>query len=177
MKDSQLSSLLTPILEQFDLELEDLSVTPAGKRRLLRVTVDGDGPAGRGPSLDDIAEATKAISVALDSSTAVGNSPYTLEVSSRGVSRPLVEPRHWRRNAGRLVQANLTDGSVVVGRVTGSDGDGVTLDVDGSERRIGYAEIGKAIVQVEFTKPKRDGDEDGADGDVDGADDVDEEEV
>ena len=83
MRDSQLTSLLTPIVEQFGLELEDVTVAPAGKRRLLRVTVDGDGPKGRGPSLDDIAEATKAISVALDGSSAVGNSPYTLEVSSR----------------------------------------------------------------------------------------------
>lgn len=174
MKDSQLSSLLTPILEQFALELEDITVTPAGKRRLLRVTVDGDGPKGRGPSLDDIAEATKAISVALDSSTAVGNSPYTLEVSSRGISRPLVEPRHWRRNAGRLVQVNLSDGSVVVGRIAGSDDDGVSLDVDGSERRIAYAEIGKAVVQVEFTKHKSDPDEDSVDDDVD--DDADDEE-
>lgn len=84
MKDSQLVTLLTPVVEQFGLELEDVTVTPAGKRRLLRVTVDGDGPRGRGPSLDDIAEATKAISVALDDSAVVGNSPYTLEVSSRG---------------------------------------------------------------------------------------------
>lgn len=176
MKDSQLSSLLTPILEQFDLELEDVAVTPAGKRRLLRVTVDGDGPRGRGPSLDDIAEATKAISVALDSSTAVGNSPYTLEVSSRGISRPLVEPRHWRRSAGRLVQAKLVDGSVVTGRIGGSDDDGVSLEIDGSERRLGYAEIGKAVVQVEFTRPKGDADQGDVDEDVDNAHD-DEEEV
>ena len=62
---------------------------PAGKRRLLRVVVDGDGPDGRGPLLDDIAEASKALSAALDTSDAVGTAAYTLEVSSRGVSRPL----------------------------------------------------------------------------------------
>ena len=59
MKDNQLSSLLTPILEHFGLELEEIDVMPAGKRRLLRVVVDGDGPDGRGPLLDDIAEATQ----------------------------------------------------------------------------------------------------------------------
>lgn len=153
MKDSQLSSLLTPILEQFGLELEDLTVTPAGKRRLLRVTVDGDGPKGRGPSLDDIAEATKAISVALDGSSVVGNSPYTLEVSSRGISRPLTAPRHFRRNTGRLLQANLSDGSTLIGRITAADECGVELDVDGSTRRLAYDEIGKAVVQVEFNRP------------------------
>jgi ribosome maturation factor RimP len=153
MKDSQLSSLLTPILEQFGLELEEIDVLPAGKRRLLRVVVDGDGPSGRGPLLDDIAEATKAISTALDSSTAVGNSPYTLEVSSRGISRPLSAPRHWRRNRDRLVTANLTDGSSVTGRITASDDAGVDLDVEGSQRRIAYGDVAKAIVQLEFNRP------------------------
>ncbi|MFT4164273.1 MAG: ribosome maturation factor RimP [Microlunatus sp.] len=159
MKDSQLNSLLTPILAQFALELEEVDVLPAGKRRLLRIVVDGDGPTGRGPLLDDIAEATKAISAALDSSDAVGNSPYTLEVSSRGVSRPLVAPRHWRRNAGRLVQVNLHDGTVVFGRIVASDDDGVDLDVDGTPRRLGYGEVANAIVQVEFNRPTTELDE------------------
>ena len=153
MKDSQLSSLLAPVLTRFGLELEEIDVLPAGKRRLLRVVVDGDGPAGHGPLLDDIAEATKAISTALDGSTAAGNSPYTLEVSSRGISRPLTAPRHWRRNTGRLVKVNLADGSVVTGRIVASDEDGVDLAVDGAARRIGYPEVGKAIVQVEFNRP------------------------
>ena len=83
------AGVLTPILAQFGLELEAVEVIPAGKRRLLRVVVDGDGPEGRGPLLDDIAEASKAISAALDTSDAVGSAAYTLEVSSRGISRPL----------------------------------------------------------------------------------------
>ena len=49
MKDSQIVGVLTPILDQFGLELEAVEVIPAGKRRLLRVVVDGDGPDGRGP--------------------------------------------------------------------------------------------------------------------------------
>ena len=159
MKDSQLSSLLTPILAQFSLELEEVDVLPAGKRRLLRIVVDGDGPTGRGPLLDDIAEATKAISAALDSSSYAGNSPYTLEVSSRGVSRPLVAPRHWRRNVGRLVQVNLNDGAVLTGRIVASDDDGVDLEVDGSSRRIGYGEVAKAVVQVEFNRSQPELDE------------------
>ena len=62
MRDSQIASLLAPVLTPFGLELETVEVVPAGKRRLLRVVVDGDGPEGRGPLLDDIAAATKAIS-------------------------------------------------------------------------------------------------------------------
>ena len=78
---------------------------PAGKRRVVRIFLDGDGPQGRGPSLDEIADATRAISRELDDAPAMGSRPWTLEVSSRGVSRPLTEAKHYRRNTGRLISA------------------------------------------------------------------------
>ncbi|WP_432558044.1 ribosome maturation factor RimP [Granulicoccus sp. GXG6511] len=163
MKDGQLTSLLTPLLAQFALELDSLDSVPAGRRRLLRIVVDGDGPEGRGPSLDDISEATKAISVALDEADFLGQQPYTLEVSSRGISRPLTEPKHWRRNAGRLVKANLVEGGEVTGRVLTSTEEVVTLEVvtdpkkqTTTERDLPLAEIAKALVQVEFVSAKKD---------------------
>jgi ribosome maturation factor RimP len=153
MRDSQIASLLAPVLTPFGLELETVEVVPAGKRRLLRVVVDGDGPDGRGPLLDDIAEATKAISTVLDDAPETGSAPYTLEVSSRGISRPLEQPRHWRRNRGRLVAVQTTDGEALVGRVLSSTEDSVVLDLDGAQRRLAFDDVGKALVQVEFNRP------------------------
>jgi ribosome maturation factor RimP len=153
MRDSQIASLLTPVLSQFGLELETVEVVPAGKRRLLRVVVDGDGPEGTGPALDDIADATKAISAALDGSPAAGTAPYTLEVSSRGISRPLTSDRHWKRNRGRLVAVTLSSGEQLSGRVLRSNDDSVVLDVGGAERELSLAEVAKALVQVEFNRP------------------------
>jgi ribosome maturation factor RimP len=155
-----LEPLLTPVLAAHGLELDALEVIPAGKRRVLRVVVDGDGPAGRGPDLDDIAEATKAVSLALDGSDAMGNHPYTLEVTSRGVGRPLEQPRHWRRNRGRLVTVSLAAGDPCTGRIVSPDDDGVTLDVDGTQRWLAYAEIRRALVEVEFNRPAPSGEED-----------------
>ena len=152
MKESQIADTLSPILAQFDLELDALEVLPAGKRRLLRVVVDGDGPDGHGPLLDDIAEASKALSAALDASDAVGTAAYTLEVSSRGVTRPLTLPRHWRRNRGRLVAVLTSDGDRLLGRIVSADEDGIRLNVDGSEREFGYAEVARAQVQVELAR-------------------------
>ena len=100
MKESQLTGVLTPILVQFELELEALEVLPTGKRRLLRVVVDGDGPDGRGPLLDESPRPQGPVG-GPGRSDAVGAAAYTLEVSSRGVSRPLELPQHWRRNVGR----------------------------------------------------------------------------
>ena len=110
MNSTQLTDLLTPVVAGCDLELEAVEIVPAGKRRLVRVTVDGDGPKGTGPTMDEIANATQAISTALDESDVTGSAPYTLEVSTRGVRRPLERAAHWRRNRGRLVAVSLTLG-------------------------------------------------------------------
>ena len=115
---------------------------------MLRVAVDKDG----GVTLDDIAEATRAVSEELDGADLMGEQAYTLEVTSRGVDRPLSEPRHWRRNHDRLVRASLTDGTQVTGRVGESDATGVTLDIDGAARRLEYPTITKALVQIEFNR-------------------------
>lgn len=154
MKDAQISALLTPVLARFGLELDALEILPAGKRRLLRVVVDGDGPRGRGPLLDDIAEASKALSAALDDSTAVGQAAYTLEVSSRGVGRPLEQPRHWRRQRSRLVAVTGHDGERLTGRIVSAGPESAVLDVDGTERTVSYDEVAKALVQVELNRPK-----------------------
>ena len=152
MKESQIADTLSPVLAQFDLELDAIEVLPAGKRRLLRVVVDGDGPDGHGPLLDDIAAASKALSAALDASDAVGAAAYTLEVSSRGVARPLTLPRHFRRNRGRLVAMVTSAGDRLTGRIVSADEDGVRLEVEGTERQLGYADVAKAQVQVELRK-------------------------
>ena len=152
MKQPEIVELLTPILAQFDLELEAVEIIPAGKRRLLRIVVDGDGPEGVGPLLDDIASASHAISVALDESPATGAQAYTLEVSSRGVGRPLELARHWRRNLPRLVEVSTSTGDKLTGRIISVTEDTVLLDVDGRERELARTEISKALVQVELNR-------------------------
>jgi ribosome maturation factor RimP len=160
MNVEQVADLLGPILSRFALELEAVEIIPAGRRRLLRVVVDGDGPEGRGPLLDDLAEASKALSAALDSSSVAGNSPYTLEVSSRGVSRPLQQPRHWRRNLGRLVAVTTSAGERYTGRIIASSEETAVLEIDGQRREVALADVAKALVQVELNRPVADAAED-----------------
>jgi ribosome maturation factor RimP len=146
------SAVLTGPLQALSLDVEAVEITPAGNRRVLRVAVDKDG----GLTLDDVAAATKAVDAALEASDAMGAGPYTLEVTSRGVDRPLTLPRHWRRNADRLVKVTLTDGTVVTGRIVASDEEKATLDVDGAPREVPYAEVKKALVQIEFNRKAAD---------------------
>ncbi len=145
----RIAAALRDRLGALGLDLEAVELTPAGKRRVLRVAVDRDG----GVTLDDIAAATRAVSDLLDDSDLMGEAAYTLEVTSRGVDRPLTEPRHWRRNRDRLVKVSLRDGSQVTGRVGDSDDSGVTLDLSGSPRRLAYDDVSRALVQIEFNRP------------------------
>lgn len=159
MDATQLGTLVTPAAATHGLELDRLEVQSAGKRSIVRIFLDGDGPGGRGPSLDQIADATRSISAALDDADVTKGRPYTLEVSSRGVGRPLTEAKHFRRNIGRLVRLDGPDGEVT-GRIVAQEGESVELDVDGTRRAIELGQVGKALVQVELNRPVAGEDED-----------------
>ena len=149
---ARLSELVRPEVAAVGYDLEDLTVTAAGKRSVVRVVVDKDG----GVTLDDVADVSRTISEVLDrvddSEPGLFGTNYVLEVSSPGVDRPLTEPRHWRRNVGRLVTAVRREGEPVTGRVVGADETGVTVDVDGDEQQLAFAELTRGTVQVEFAR-------------------------
>ncbi len=152
------------------LVVEDLAVTPAGKRRLVRIWLDrdlsalepGDESSLIAPlSLDEVADATRVISAALDDSDALGEAPYVLEVGSAGVDRPLTEPRHFRRNVSRLVEIRRREdsgGAVLTGRLVAAGPTGVTVLVAATKNdpetttAVAYADIVRAQVQVEFAR-------------------------
>jgi ribosome maturation factor RimP len=147
----RLAEVLTAPLAASGLDVEAVELSQAGKRRMLRVAVDKDG----GVTLDDIADATRQVSRLLDEpdgAEVMGQQPYVLEVTSPGTDRPLVAPRHWRRNQGRLVTAALADGRSLTGRITGSDDSAAVLDVDGTRHEVAYTEVRKAKVQIEFRR-------------------------
>ena len=140
----RLERLLTPVVSEAGLDLESVEVTPAGRRRVLRVVVDRDG----GIDLDGVAEVSHVVSEALDTSDVMGGQPYVLEVTSPGTDRPLTEPRHWRRAVGRLVRVELTDGTSRTARVLGADED--AADLEGGPVR--YSEVRRARIEVEFSR-------------------------
>jgi ribosome maturation factor RimP len=145
--------LLAPVVEARGLDLEDVVVTPAGKRRLLRVVVDQDG----GTSLDTVAAVSTAVAAALDDSDAMGATPYVLEVTSPGVDRPLTLPRHWRRNRTRLVTVATAESTSLAGRLVEVDDDGIGVESDGVLTRLAWDRVASGRVQVEFNRPKTDG--------------------
>jgi ribosome maturation factor RimP len=142
-----LLDLLGPAVREAGCDLEDVSVSSAGRRSLVRVTVDADG----GIDLDAVALVSRVVSDLLDAEgDHLLRGAYVLEVSSPGVDRPLTEPRHWRRATGRLVTVEVA-GKPVTGRVQRVTDADVTLDVDGTARTVGFPDLGRGRVQVEFS--------------------------
>jgi ribosome maturation factor RimP len=146
--DALLDVLAAP-LESRGLDLEGVEVSSAGRRRLVRVLVDKDG----GVTLDEIADATTVVSDELDEHDDVmGDAPYTLEVTSPGVDRPLTLPRHWARNVDRLVKVKPVDGAPYTGRILSAAADAAQVDVGGAHRQVRYDQVASAKVEVEFNR-------------------------
>jgi len=178
---ARLSGWIEPVVASAGYDLEDLVVTPAGRRSVVRVVVDRD----EGVTLDDIADVSRAVSEVLDANDeGMGRTPYVLEVTSPGVDRPLTDPRHWRRNTGRLVTVAVGPAAAteqVTGRVTAVGDAGVDLAVEApgklgakkrppTARHVPWAELGQGRVQVEFGRAETSDDvdevPDGADDDI-----------
>lgn len=185
----QVAALVGPVAAAHGLILDRLEVTAAGKRRLVRVTLDSvpaPGPDGwvttpTSPlALDDLADVSREIDRTLDDAPALGSGPYVLEVSSPGVGRPLDQPRHYQRNVGRLLVARTASGEVT-GRILRAGAAEVVLaltDAAGAvtETTLPYAAITRAHVEVEFASAPSGDDEvdmdevDIDEGDMDEAD-------
>ncbi len=148
---ARLRSLVEPVVTDEGLDLEEITVTRAGRRYLVRITVDEDG----GINHDELSDVSRAISATLDEAEQRAGDftpgSYTLELSSPGIDRPLTLPRHWHRNQGRLVVVRV-GGRQVTGRVVAVSADGVGLDVGGERVEATFTELGPGRVQVEFTR-------------------------
>jgi ribosome maturation factor RimP len=150
---AELATRLEPFVAEavgtLGFDLESLDVQFAGRRRLVKIVVDAED----GVELDLLAEVSRVVGAALDAREELLNGPYTLEVTSPGVDRPLTLPRHWRRARLRLVKVREQDGAEFTGRVGDADDSGVVLLVGGELRRVEYRRVAKAAVEIEFKQP------------------------
>ncbi len=155
LKD-QISELITPALHQAGYFLEDVNIVSPGQHRIVTVIVDGES----GLNLDQVTVASKLVSELLDEAPFMGETPFTLEVTSPGIDRPLTLPRHFAKNVDRLLKVTKNDGIVVTGRIRSNTEIDVTLEVaekkEVKEVTVALADIKRATVEIEFNR--KDGD-------------------
>ena len=141
-KKEDISAAITPALEALGFYLEDVTIISAGRRSMLTVIVDGDTHL----TLDQVTSATKAIGEIVESIESLGETPFTLEVTSPGLDRPLTKVRHWQKNINRLVKVVLLDGLEIKGRIKDVNEVSATID----EKNISYSDIKRATLEIEF---------------------------
>lgn len=160
---ARLKQLLTPTVELAGLYLEDVKVVLVGAHRTVSIVVDLPETEQGGVGLDAISEVSRALSEAMDADPHDDGAPYDLEISSPGATRPLTEPRHWRRALGRMVKVNATDRENLRGRILEVGDDAVTLRPElpvkkgvkakqGEPERIPFSSIRKGVVEIEFAR-------------------------
>jgi len=146
LKD-QIFELVAPLVDKAGLVLEDVQVQTPGKNRFVTIMVDSE----TGLNLDQVTDISRLVGEAMDLAPFMGETPYTLEVTTPGVDRPLTAPRHFRKNVDRLVKITKNDGTQVKGRISSADENLVTLD----NASINYSEIKRAIIEIEFNRKER----------------------
>jgi ribosome maturation factor RimP len=140
--NEEISAAIRPIIEATGNYLEELTITSAGKVKILTVIVDSDAHL----NLDQVTAVTKEISLVIEELPALGDTAFTLEVTSPGLDRPLTKPRHWRKNPDRLVKITMTSGQVIEGRIGAATETSVLVD----ENTVSFEDIKRAVLEIEF---------------------------
>lgn len=140
--------LVTPVVEAAQVELYDVELDGG----VLRILLDRPG----GIDIGEIGRLTREISHLLDEADPIAG-PFTLEVSSPGLERPLRTPTHFARAVGELVNLKLKPGAGTDRRlratVVAADEDGITVTPagsDGDTRRVAYGDISRARTVFEW---------------------------
>jgi ribosome maturation factor RimP len=142
--NEDISNAIRPIIEAGGNYLEEIKVVSAGKRKSITVIVDSDSYL----NLDQVTLITKSISEVIEGIKSLGDSPFTLEVTSPGIDRPLTLPRHWKKNVGKLVEITLNSGDALSGRIESADDVGAVLDTGSTK----FSDVKKAQLKIEFKK-------------------------
>lgn len=148
----ELIALLEPRAIEHGLELVTVEVLGSGHRTLVRVYLDRPG----GIDIETIAGANGWISDALDTVSALSG-PYTLEVSSPGLDRPLRTRADYERFAGRRATVHtrvpVEGRSRFSGELRGLEGDEVVVATDDREYRVPLDSIDRARLKADVDEP------------------------
>ena len=147
-----ITELIEPAVTEAGFYLEEVQNTSAGSHRIITCIVDGQSPL----NLDQVTVVSRLISELLDTAAFMDETPFTLEVTSPGVDRPLTLPRHWTKNLTRLVKVTLQDGTVTIGRLTEFNESTATLveNIKGriKTHQVNFTDIKRAVVEIEFNR-------------------------
>ncbi|WIM66836.1 ribosome maturation factor RimP [Corynebacterium breve] len=158
----ELQTLITPVASQYNMDVERIKITKAGKKSVVAIALDSDSR----PTLDELEEVSNEISALFDEHEERGElnfgAGYSLEVTTPGIDHPLTLPRHWRRNRGRLVTLTDDNGNKTQWRIGALSDDEQEVALishepkGGKNLRVDSVRVSdsvRAVVEIEFSNP------------------------
>jgi len=150
-KTADIERLIAPTLESMGYGVVRVHLS-GGQRPTLQVMMERLD--GRGISLDDCAEVSRALSALLDVEDPIAGA-YALEVSSPGIDRPLTRPADFERFAGREATVEtrvpISGRRRFRGRLVGIDGDRVRIATAAGESEVPLGDIQRAKLALSET--------------------------
>jgi len=143
--------LAARVADELGYELVEVNLLGRGKRTLLRAFIDKE----EGITLNDCEVFSRSLESLLDVEDPIAG-PYTLEVSSPGLDRPLKNLNEFRRSVGKVVRIvtreNILNRSFFVGRLKAVNGDLIRLSIpdSGEEVDLPFGIIAKAKLEIEL---------------------------
>jgi ribosome maturation factor RimP len=142
--------VVEPLMAAEGMSLVELQWSRRGRRWVLTLFIDKEG----GVTLDDCAHISRQVGERIEVDNLIEH-PYTLEVSSPGLDRPLRTLADYVRFQAHLVRIITTipvqGRSTIVGRLKGVEGQTIWLEAKGAGIiPIPFAQIKHGRLEVEF---------------------------
>lgn len=148
--ESKISEIVTPVLENMNLELVDVEYMQDGGYWFVRVYID-NMEQDKGIDLDDCTTVSRAIEEKVD---ALIEEKFFLEVSSSGLERPLKKEKDFIRFQGEPVSIKLKhkidEKKSIEGILEKFENETVYVESEGKLVEIPFKEIKKANLVFEF---------------------------
>ena len=143
----EISHLVETLLKHEQMELVEVQFRRESLGWVLRVLIDKSD----GVTVDDCSTISRQVSDLLDVKDIIHH-PYTLEVSSPGVRRPLKKESDYKRHIGECVTIKtsclIDNRKTFKGKLTGYQQDTVLVEVEGKEYTIPCGVIEKANLDI-----------------------------
>ena len=141
-------AIAEPIVSDEGMELVDVEYRRESKGWVLRLYLDKDG----GVTLDDCTRISQEVGRSLDVEDFI-QIPYTLEVSSPGLTRPLKTEKDFMKYRNSLIKVKTLDPiqnrRQFKGRLLGVSANQIEMEAEGGIFQIPLSNVVKANLEVE----------------------------
>lgn len=142
---SDIYDSIEKIIQSLGASLYDIEVVSEFDETILRIMITKQG----GVNLDDCADISREISLFLDVNPPMEHE-YRLEVSSPGIERKLIKPKHFIQSIGEKVKLKIVEAGLVIGILKDANEKEIAVEVDDETKIFTYPQINKARTYFEW---------------------------